>query len=1125
MSLKIFFFFSVILFFPVLLFSQQYNFRIFSVEKGLPKSSIYSIIQDKRGYLWLGTDGGGVCRFDGKHFVSFTKRNGLVGNVVRTMMEDKKGNLWFGTDDGISIYNGYKFFTINKAKGLPASPVMKIFEDSQNNIWVGTAGGGLCKLKFVSKDSVSIKTYTKEQDKLQTNFVFDICQDKSKRLWLALYGGINILTFENDNIKNIIKLDQVYGDIPSNFILTIEKDFKGNLWFGSQDAGAFKIITAGKDSGKVVPYGIAKGLNDVTVWDIMCDSRGNLWFATDKGGINKLTDYGFIHITQQNGLSGNQVYKLFEDDENNIWVGTFGSGLCQFLGENFIHYTEKDGLPNKDVLSIVQDKTGKYWMATDGGGLVQASYVNNKPVFKTFTTRNGLIDNFINALALGKDGALWIATQKGVSRYDPSATLRTGGKTFRNFSGKDSKILNNQVKSIYVDSKGIVWCGTNDGMVRYDGTKFFPIHEEDDKFAQFNYILTILEDKRGEVWYGTFGGLLRNTHQRFIFYDEAEGLQNKQINCLEEDRYGNIWIGTFGSGVFKFDIKSKDKKPIKFVMNDSILGSNNISSLFFENENSLLVGTDKGFDRVIMDNAQKIVKVLNFNESDGFTGVENHTNSICRDNKNNLWFGTIKGLTKYSPAFDNINLKPPRTHLTTINLFFSNIDWLKKTDSIIPWFNLPGSLKLGYSDNHITFKFTGISFFNPEKINYKYKLDGLDMDWTPARTESEAVYPGLAPGDYTFKLIAQNKFGTWNSAPVKFSFTLKPPFWRTTLFYISTAVFIILCFYLFLVIRVRKLKRDKRILEQKVRERTAEIEKQKQEILEKNEELHQQNEEILTQRNEIENQKHIVEEKNLEITDSIRYARRIQSAVLPSEEYVGHVLTDYFILFKPKDIVSGDFYWLFRKNNLLLLTAADCTGHGVPGAFMSMLGLSFLTEIVNRPDITTTNQVLDELRINIIRSLQQKGVTGEQKDGMDISFCCLNLETNTLQYSGANNPLYLLSKNEDPQSDGKPVLVEIKPDKMPVAIHDHMPPFARQEISLKKGDTFYLLSDGYEDQFGGPKGKKFKSSQFKQLLLEMYHLPMKEQGEFLDMTIEKWKTGFDAFYEQTDDVTVIGVRV
>ncbi len=294
-----------------------------------------------------------------------------------------------------------------------------------------------------------------------------------------------------------------------------------------------------------------------------------------------------------------------------------------------------------------------------------------------------------------------------------------------------------------------------------------------------------------------------------------------------------------------------------------------------------------------------------------------------------------------------------------------------------------------------------------------------------------------------------------------------------------------------------------------------------------NEEIRQQSEEIMTQRDQI-------TEINTSLIDSIRYAERIQRAVLPSSELFNVLLDDYFVLFKPKDIVSGDFYYVAKRNNWVLFAVADCTGHGVPGAFMCMLGVSFINEIVARVDVQTAGHLLNELRDSVILSLKQKGVTGEQKDGMDITFCALNTDTLEIHYAGANNPLYIVTSKtiedtgfqsymQHETSDLQ--LVEYKPNKMPIGIYEKMDSFTNHTFQLHKGDILYLMSDGYEDQFGGPKNRKFLSKNLKKLLLSNADKPLSNQKEILDTTIEDWKNSCDLHHEQIDDITVMGVRI
>lgn len=299
---------------------------------------------------------------------------------------------------------------------------------------------------------------------------------------------------------------------------------------------------------------------------------------------------------------------------------------------------------------------------------------------------------------------------------------------------------------------------------------------------------------------------------------------------------------------------------------------------------------------------------------------------------------------------------------------------------------------------------------------------------------------------------------------------------------------------------------------------------QKQEIAEANEELNQQNEEIIAQRDNLEKQKGIIEEIHYEISESINYATRLQEAILPEEKILEKYLTEHFVLFKPKDKVSGDFYWWAHVENHTIITAADCTGHGVPGAFMSMLGSSFLREIVQKEYVTHTGVILRKLRKEIIKSLKQKGETGEHKDGMDMAIISIDHETNIVQFSGANNPLYILT-NRDLEGmktlEGFETFYEIKPDKMPIAIYEKMDSFKTHELQLEKGDQLYMFSDGFADQFGGPNGKKFKYKPFKRLLEEHRNKPMKEQKEYLDTVFEKWKGSV----EQVDDVVVLGIKI
>lgn len=324
----------------------------------------------------------------------------------------------------------------------------------------------------------------------------------------------------------------------------------------------------------------------------------------------------------------------------------------------------------------------------------------------------------------------------------------------------------------------------------------------------------------------------------------------------------------------------------------------------------------------------------------------------------------------------------------------------------------------------------------------------------------------------------------------------------------------IMGYFIFKAYKVKK--RANKLLKEKnfeIMEQNEEIRQQKEEIEAQRDEIEKQNAELEIQKKTAEDQRDEISEQKEEIMASIHYARRIQTAVLPPSKFISKILPDhFFILNKPRDIVSGDYYWMAQKGNKTIIAAADCTGHGVPGAFMSLLGVSFLNEVINKMDEIYANNILDKLRESVINALNQAGTEGITKDGMDLALCVLDLNTYELQFAGANNPLYLIRNKE---------LIETKADKMPIGLYDENKPFTNNLFQLQKDDAFYIFSDGYPDQFGGPSGKKFMYKKMKELLVNIQDEKMSDQQKILEKTIEDWQG--DLF--QVDDMLIIGVKV
>lgn len=613
-----------------------------------------------------------------------------------------------------------------------------------------------------------------------------------------------------------------------------------------------------------------------------------------------------------------------------------------------------------------------------------------------------------------------------------------------------------------------------------------------------------------------------------------------KIESITEDSEGNLWLGTALKGVIK--LNTDDNTIERLGLNEGMpeLGRNKVC--FINNE--ILSTTSKGlykfnndlnkfekyegFGEKYLENQNEISSIVSFKENEYWTILKDEgsnyehiehikisqdrivsindipfkrlykqsINKITFDQESGIWILTSDAIYNYKEQFQEDFSKYFGSLIRQIEIGIDSVifwgTYYKDTANLVVDIKQPDALKVivPYKDRSFQFYYS-TPYFPNDEIKYSHRLHGYEESWSPWSPETKSNYTNLNEGHYTFMVKAKNIYG-FESEIAKYEFTIKPPWYKTIVAYFGYFILAIILIIVIVKVYTRRLELEKIRLEQIVKERT---------------------EEVVRQKEEIEKQRDEIAEKNQSITDSIEYASRIQKAVLPSNEFAKEILPEHFILFRPRDIVSGDFYWMTRKDNLLVMIAADCTGHGVPGAFMSMLGVSFLNEIVNRHEITTAGAILTQLRADVKKTLGQEGKEGEAKDGMDIALCIMDLDHMKLQYAGAYNPFYLFRNNE---------LMEIKADRMPIGIYiKEKESFTNNEIDLQKDDVFYIFSDGFQDQFGGEDGQKYKTKNFKQLLLEIHNKPMAEQREILNTTIDQWR----GKWEQVDDIIIMGVRV
>ena len=407
-------YFSLLTLFSANGFSQQYFFRKYSVEEGLPQSTVYCIIEDTRGFIWMGTDGGGLSRFDGNRFETFTKADGLSDNVIRSLFEDSRGNIWIGTFNGLTVYDGEKFTAFTEGQGLSGTSVLKITETSNGIIWVGTNDRGLIAIQI--SDSLTITNFSID-DGLISNFIFDIYEDAGKRLWLAMVGGVNILTFSQADTLAIEKIEDPI--IPSDIILSIEPGNDGIFWLGSYGDGLFKAIPAGENQEYEVTL---SQINDIypglIVWDILSQENGEIWLATDKNGIIRLVNENVTgRFTRENGLPSNQILNILHDNEGNTWLASFGQGAIMFDDEKFLAYVSAEDITGSQVLSIFIDPDDMFYTATEEGFSCFKKAGDQLRKVRFFSLAQGLND--VGATTIAEyEGRIWIGTNNGINVFD-----------------------------------------------------------------------------------------------------------------------------------------------------------------------------------------------------------------------------------------------------------------------------------------------------------------------------------------------------------------------------------------------------------------------------------------------------------------------------------------------------------------------------------------------------------------------------------------------------------------------------------------------------------------------------------------------------------------------------------
>jgi ligand-binding sensor domain-containing protein/serine phosphatase RsbU (regulator of sigma subunit) len=1069
--------------------AQQFHFKQYSLEEGLSRSGVYDILQDKTGFLWVATEGGGLCKFDGKSFTTYTRFIGLASEKIRVIFQDESGIIWLGTTNGLTYYDGEEFISITVSDGIADNYIRSIAQDHEGNIWVGSNSG----ISIIDADEKGVSKKLKVKFSLPHKKVRSL-QSQDDIMWIGTDAGL--CKYIDGDIAEIITTAE---GLSNDLILTLFVDSNNELWVGTEN-GLNKITQAGVEN-----WSEENGLINNRVRSIAEDYKGNFWIGTSDG-ISIFNGQTFVNLNSDNGLSNERIRCVTTDNFNNIWVGTYFGGIMRFNHQDFISYTPAEGLVSSQIHTITEDEKGDIIVGTYDG-VSKLKIYNDKLIrTKTVTTEQGLLDNHVRAIYKDENACYWYGTEKGIT------LIQNNKVTYLN----ENVGLKNSEITVIKKIKDVYWIGTADGVaeIRTDDYLAFKVdfHEFDDGLAGHE-VSQIETDSHDNIWISFSDGA-------FCFFEENKIMTPileesvREITSFSIDSSDQFWIGTNGNGLFygNYDA-AEDEMNLNNLTTVNNLSSNYIFSLLMD-DHLIWAGHENGLD-LITPLTDSTFEVQSYGPERGFFGLQNNQNASYLDTDGNLWFGTVNGLfcLKQNVLEDFTEGKPSINYIQSIKINGKHIEWANADD----WcdgteglFGLPTNLTLPHDQNNISFDFIGLNFISPKNVKYSWMLEGFDKDWKSVTKNDFAAYTNLDPGKYSFLLRSSNEHGRISGGSLRFDFKIKKPWWSTWLVRILAFILGIALISFVMSIRTRQLRYKQRTLEETIKERTTEITRQNQEL----------------------------EHKNSEITDSILYSRRIQQSILPGTEKLNNALKNYFVFYQPKDIVSGDFYWAElspSEKNLTFVAVADCTGHGVPGAMVSLVGTRALNSAVRESELTKPSDILNETNEIVLEAFTDAESGTIIKDGMDIALLALNKSTSntTFEYAGAHNPLWIvrdkmkgnLIVNEieiTPNIDlGDYNLFEVKGDKQPIGYFENQAPFKNHTGELEVGDRIYLISDGYADQFGGPKGKKFKYKALKNLLLANQNKKIDAQKEVLKTAFIEWMGDL----EQLDDVCLMGIEV
>jgi ligand-binding sensor domain-containing protein len=722
------------------------------MENGLPQNTVQAMTQTRDGFIWLGTEVG-LVRFDGTSFAVFDKgsKPALPGNDVRCLLAASDGTLWIGTSDGLARWKDGAVRSFGSGDGLPDSSVLRMIEDVDGKFWVLTNQGPA----YLSGDRF----------RAQSNFAAT-----SSRLGHFLAGG-----------------EQFDEALPHGVIAR---------------GGRNSVVLTGSHAGTPAELGVGKELPGTRIQVHFEDREGALWIGTN-GGLVRYANGKLDKLPVTDPLADASVLSIMEDSEGDLWVGTESGGLQILRDQRFRTLTTRDGLSSDNTTAVVEDGAGTLWVGTAGNGVTalgagDSSFPGSKSgTQKTYTVREGLLSDVILSLAAAPNGDLWVGTPDGLSR------IRRGVVT--SFTSADG-LPDDFIRSLLADSDGSLWIGTRRGLTHWGGS--FDAVDAGAHMQTYTHanglgsdlVGAMVRDSAGDLWVATFAGLSRLHGGTITNFTTANGLSSNVITALLAREHGTLLVGTQDHGWNLWNGQ-------QFVAADSGLEKTTVHAILDDGRGHLWFATGNGIARC--DCSQNKMGMpsadcahwIEFTTADGLRSRETATNShpsAWRTRDGRLWFATPKGLVEIDPSHFPVNSVAPPVALERFAV--DDVDQ--------PLEGAGNQLRVPSGHVHFQFDYAGLSFAAPQKVRYRYMLEGFDHTWTEAGARRTAYYTNIPPGHYTFRVQAANNDGVWNTQGAGLTFELRPHFYQTVWFYMGLAVCLAGLVVLFLRLRLLRAERD-----------------------------------------------------------------------------------------------------------------------------------------------------------------------------------------------------------------------------------------------------------------------------------------------------------------------------